>query len=112
MYTFVFVYQGKKKPMRIFGFSHYDYDQALLFCSRLMQHKQNAFAISRFYRWSKNTAVYRNTMFFRTSCFPLNPYQTSEEYHYLSSIKYNNLVDNCELFRRCDAEDFLNKLLP
>lgn len=108
MYTFVFVYQGKKKPLRMFRFMNYDL--ATLFCACLMRNKQNAFVLSRFYRWSKRTAVYRNTMFFRTTPFSQNPYDTSEEYYYLSPKKYNNLVDMCEPVGRSDLDDFCKKV--
>lgn len=112
MFTFVFVYQGVDRPLRCFGFPNESYDLADLFCSRLMKHKQNAFVISRFYRWSKNTAVYRNTSFFRTTPFPLNPYDTSEEFYYLSPKKYNYLVDNCFRVNRSDYDYIFKKLLP
>lgn len=112
MFTFVFVYQGADKPLRCFGFPNEFYEFADLFCSRLMKHKQNAFVISRFYRWSKNTAVYRNTSFFRTTPFPLNPYDTSEEFYYLSPKKYNYLVDNCFRVNRSDYDYIFKKLLP
>lgn len=112
MFTFVFVYQGADRPLRCFGFPNESYEFAELFCSRLMKHKQNAFVISRFYRWSKNTAVYRNTSFFRTTPFPLNPYDTSEEFYYLSPKKYNYLVDNCFRVNRCDYDYIFKKLLP
>ena len=112
MFTFVFVYQGEKKPLRCFGFPDESSEFATLFCSRLMKHKTEAFCISRFYRWSKHTAVYRNTMFFRTTPFPLNPYDTSEEFHYLSPKKYNALVDTCFRVNCSDIDYIFNRLLP
>lgn len=112
MYTFVFVYQGEKEPLKIYGFSNDNYDLASLFCSRLMEHKKSAFVLSRFYRWSKHKAVYRNTMFYRTTPFPWNPYEVSEEYYYLSPKNYNYLVDNCILVHRCNFDLTFNKLLP
>lgn len=98
MYTFVFVYVGKKKPLRIFRFMNYV--AATMFCSLLMNNKQNAFALARFYRWSKHTAVYRNTMFYRTSVFSQNPYETSEEYYYLSPKKYDDLINMSEVYEK------------
>lgn len=112
MYTFVFVYQGKKKPMRIFRFTVYE--DACLFCACLMKNKQNAFTLSRFYRWTNSKAyckaVYRNTMFFRTAPIPLNPYETSEEYYYLSPKKYDDLIGMSEHFTRSDLDDFRKKV--
>lgn len=108
MYTFVFVYQGKKKPMRMFRFM--DYELATLFCACLMKNKQSAFILSRFYRWSKKSAVYRNTMFFRTAPIPLNPYETSEEYHYISPTKYDDLIGMSEPFSRSQLDDFRKKV--
>ena len=112
MYTFVIVYQGKKKPLRIFRFMNYEL--ATLFCACLMKNKQNAFILSRFYRWTNSRfnckAVYRNTMFFRTAPIPLNPYETSEDYHYLSPKKYDDLIDMSEPVKRSDLDDFRKKL--
>lgn len=108
MYTFVFVYQGKKKPMRMFRFM--DYELAIYFCGLLMKNKQSAFVLSRFYRWSKNTAVYRNTMFYRTSIFSLNPYDTSEEYYYLSPKKYDGFIDMSEDISLSEIDAFRKKV--
>lgn len=108
MYTFVFVYQGKNKPLRMFRFMYYG--QATVFCAYLMKRKQNAFVLSRFYRWSKHTAVYRNTMFYRTSVFSLNPYETSEEYYYLSPKKYDDLIDMSEQISLSELNSFCEKV--
>lgn len=112
MYTFVFVYQGKKKPMRMVRFL--DYDLATYFCGLLMKNKQNAFVLSRFYRWTNSKAnckaVYRNTMFYRTSIFSLNPYDTSEEYYYLSPKKYDDLIGMSETLSISDLDEFRKKV--
>lgn len=112
MYTFVFVYQGKKKPLRVFRFM--DYELATLFCACLMKNKQNAFTLSRFYRWTNSKArckaVYRNTMFFRTTPFPLNPYDISEEYNFLSPKKYDDLISMSEPVKRSDLDVFRKKV--
>ena len=108
MYYFVFVYQGKKKPLRIFRFM--DYELATLFCACLMKNGQNAFTLSRFYRWSKKSAVYRNTLFFRTSPIPSFPYETSEEYHYISPKKYDDLVGISEPISRSQLDYFRIKV--